>query len=193
MNPIAYQLKEIDRLMSELKMDYAILGGIAVSIYGEPRLTYDIDVNVMLGKEDIEGFLKKAKKHGFSPLPKNIRKFVKRTGVIPARFSKSGVTGLDDFIIAQNILEFQAIARARYTRVYSSRVKVIRAEDLLLHKLLSDRPRDREDAVGIIRRQGAALDARYINFWLKKVAKLGHRPALARLFRKLGSGPKGTG
>jgi hypothetical protein len=181
MNPIAYQLKEIDSLMGEMKALYAILGGVAVSVYGEPRFTYDIDVNVMLSKENVGAFIKAAKKHGFSPIPVNIGKFVEKTGVIPARFSKNGINGLSDFIIAQNMLELQAIKRARYRRFYSSRARVVRAEDLVLHKLLSERPRDREDARGIIRRQGSKLDSRYVNIWLRKVAKLTHRPYIARL------------
>jgi len=183
-NPIGYQLREIDRLMSELKAEYAILGGVAVSVYGEPRLTYDVDVNVILGKGDIERFLKKAKEHGFLPLPANIEGFVKKTGVMPLRFSKGGIKGRGDFIVARNPLEFQAIKRAHYVSVYSTRAKVIRAEDLVLHKLLSNRPRDREDAISVIKRQGAALDTRYINLWLGKVAKMSHMPALARFFKE---------
>jgi hypothetical protein len=182
MNPIARQLKEIDGLMVELKAAYAILGGVAVSIYGEPRLTYDIDVNIMLEKEAVGVFIKTAKRHGFSPMAPNIIKFVEKTGVMPARFSKKGISGISDFIIARNMLERQAIQRARYRRIYSARARVVRAEDLLLHKLLSDRPRDREDARGIIRRQGSKLDSRYVKAWLQKVAKLTHRPDVARLF-----------
>ncbi len=32
------------------------------------------------------------------------------------------------------------------------------AEDLIIHKIISERPRDREDVEGVFRRQGSSLD-----------------------------------
>ena len=62
MNPLIYQLKQIGKFMAEAKVDYAIIGGLAVSIYSEPRLTLDIDVNILLDTARLEEFLKTAKK-----------------------------------------------------------------------------------------------------------------------------------
>jgi hypothetical protein len=39
---------------------------------------------------------------------------------------------------------------------------------LILYKLISTRPRDHEDARSVIRRQGDALDDRYVLDWLRQ-------------------------
>jgi len=185
MNPVVYQLKQIDKFLSGMGVEYAVVGGIAVSIYGEPRLTMDIDVNVMLESGKVADFLKKAKKYGFSPVPSRIKNFIRKTGVIPMKFSKSRNEGLCDFIIAQNPLERAAIRRARLKKISSVNVKIARAEDIVIHKILSDRPRDLEDAGSILIKQRKKLDTKYILFWLKKVAEANRKPELIPAFKNL--------
>lgn len=185
MNPIEFQFRQLIKLMKEAKVDYTVLGGVAVSIYGEPRMTFDIDVNLIMDNNKIDNFLIKAKKLGFSPLPSDIKRFVRRTGVIPMKFSKNKVTGRCDFIIAQNILEYLCIQRARLKKIYSLNVKLISPEDLLLHKITSLRPRDLEDARGILVRQRGKLDRKYITYWLKKIAEANRKPGLLKLLRSL--------
>ena len=185
MNLLEYQLRQAVKCMEAAGVDYALLGGIAVSIYSEPRMTRDIDINIALNMEDTAEFLKKARKYGFRPIPPNINKFVKETAVIPMKFSKRGTIGRFDFIIAQNPIEFAGIQRARFKKIYGVKLKIVTAEDLLLHKLLSDRPIDREDALGILLRQGKKLDMRYINTWLKKIAKSSSALHLLKEFKEL--------
>ena len=62
MNSLDLQLESLVKCLTPEKINYVILGGVALSIYGEPRFTADIDVNVILDKGKIGEFLKKAKK-----------------------------------------------------------------------------------------------------------------------------------
>ena len=184
-NSFKYQLRHLVNFLEEIEVDYAVLGGIAVSVYSEPRMTQDIDLNIVLDMDDLAEFLRKSRKYGFRPVPPNINKFVNETGVIPMKFFKGGVAGKFDFIIAQNPVEFAGIKRARFKKILDVRVKIVAAEDLLLHKLLSDRPRDREDAQGIILRQGEKLDLEYVGTWLKKIDKLTSARHLLKEFKEL--------
>lgn len=174
-------ISRIVKLMAETKTRYAVLGGVAVSLYGMPRLTLDVDISIILEKDRVEEFLKKAHKLGFKPLVSNERKFVGYTGVIPMKFVKGGPLSRCDFIVAQNMLEYLAIKRARTVTLGSSKVKVITPEDLVLQKLSSDRPRDIEDARGVILRQ-EKLDTGYIHMWLKKISKMTKRTDSIRIF-----------
>lgn len=45
------------------------------------------------------------------------------------------------------------------------RVPFASAEDLILHKLFAGRPRDIEDAAGVVRRKGPELDWDYLRTW----------------------------
>lgn len=185
MNPAEFQLRQLAKLMKEANVDYAVLGGMAVLIYGEPRMTFDIDVNIVLDAGNINDFLKKAKRFGFRPLASNIKSFVKRTGVIPMKFLKDKITGRFDFIIAQNMLEYLCIKRARVRKIYNTNIKLISPEDLVIHKITSQRPRDLEDLRGILIRQRGKLDIKYIAYWLKQIAKVNRKLELLALFKTM--------
>ncbi len=184
MTSLASQLQSLVKFLIAQKIRYAILGGIAVCIYGEPRLTADIDVSIILDKERVGEFLKKAKKRGFRALIPNAKRIAKRTGVIPVGLKKGRRAGKFDIIIAENILEYTAIKRGRIKKIDSIRVRFISPEDLVIHKITSSRPRDIEDLKGILIRQRKRLDKRYIGHWLRKIDKA-NKSRLYRLFKRL--------
>lgn len=179
------EMAALARFFKAAKIKYAVLGGIAVLLYGEPRLTMDIDVNISIDKSKIDEFLKIGRKYGFYPIPKNIGSFVKKTGVIPMKFRKGKITGKCDVIIAENPIEFSALERAVTKKIGSVKIKVITPEDLIIHKITSSRPRDIEDLEGVIARQKGELDIKYIKLWLKKIAYANHKRGLIRLFESL--------
>ena len=59
MKILDFEVKAVVAFLSKEKIDYAILGGVAVSLYGEPRYTADLDVSIMLNKKSIKAFIKK--------------------------------------------------------------------------------------------------------------------------------------
>ena len=174
----------IAKLMAVTRTKYAIIGGVAVSLYGVPRLTLDVDINVILAKKKVGEFLKEAHKAGFMPLVGNELKFANDTGVIPMKFTKGEPFGRCDFIIAQNMLENLAVKRARTKTIGSYKVKVITPEDLILHKLVSDRPRDVEDARGVMLRR-KKIDTRYVRLWLRKISRITKKKDLLKIFNSL--------
>lgn len=185
MNPVECQLQALVKCLTAQRIKYIILGGIAVSIYGEPRLTADVDVNIIFDKRKINEFLKRAKKYGFYPSLPHIRKIVEKTGVIPMSFRKRKIYGKFDIIIAENILEYMAIKRGRLKKIASTKARFISPEDLIIHKIVSSRPRDNEDLKGILIRQEGKLDIKYIQYWLKKIDKVNKKARLSNLFKRL--------
>lgn len=185
MNFIEVQLKSLVEFLSAQKIKYVILGGIAVSIYGEPRFTADIDVNIIFDKKKIDEFIDSARKHGFCPTFPNIKKIIAKTGVIPMNFKKGKITGKFDIIIAENILEYAAIKRGRVKKIDSIKARFISPEDLIIHKIASSRPRDFEDLKGILIRQKGKLNIDYTRHWLKKLDTASKKSRLCRKFNKL--------
>jgi len=179
------QFKALKVLFNTLKIKYAVIGGMAVLLYGEPRLTLDIDVSAAIAKADVGKFLLMAKRFGFRPIPNNIMRFIAKTNVIPLRYSKGTSIGRCDIIIAQNAIEQETIERARPKKVGSVNMCVVSAEDLIIHKITSSRPRDREDLAGIIRRQKGKLDLEYIRRWLRKIDRVNAGPKLTGVFDNL--------
>ncbi len=63
---------------------YMIIGGQAVLLYGEPRLTRDIDITLGTGTERLVDVLKVLKELSLKPLPEDLQAFVKETMVLPS-------------------------------------------------------------------------------------------------------------
>ncbi|MFH1664938.1 MAG: nucleotidyltransferase [Candidatus Omnitrophota bacterium] len=186
MNPLESQIKALVEFLSSQKIKYVILGGIAVSIYGEPRFTADVDVNIILDKTGIDKFLELSKKSGFFPLFPNTKKIAKESGVIPMKHMKGKVEGRCDVIIAENALEYAAIKRGRLRKIGSVMARLVTPEDLIIHKITSFRPRDAEDLKGILIRQKGKLDIGYISEWLTKIDKAAKKSrSLSKLFDRL--------
>jgi len=99
--------------------------------------------------------------------------------VLPARHPPTGLRV--DFIFSTTPYERQAIARAVRVDVGGEPVPFASAEDLIIHKLFAARPRDLEDAVGVVRRGGDRLDWRYIDQWVAEFAQLPGREGMRRL------------
>ncbi len=177
-------LKALTAFLSKEKIKYAAIGGFAVLIYGEPRMTVDLDINIILDRKMISKFLSKAKRHGLLPLLSNTKKIAEKSGVIPLRFEKGKGGWRVDFILAENILEYVAIERAKSIKVAGVKLNVVSPEDLIIHKMASPRPRDREDLKGILLRQKGKLDIGYIQNMLKKIDK-SNKTHLRTQFRDL--------
>ena len=74
----------------------------------------------------------------------------------------------------------QAIGRAVRVRLGRQWVQVVAPEDLILYKLLADRPLDRLDARSVVEEQGRRLDRKYLN---RQARSLGLGKKLSLLLR----------
>ncbi len=156
-------LEKLARAFQAEKIPYMLIGGQAVLAYGEPRLTRDIDVTIGLAPEGLPRILKLLKKLELSPLPKDPRKFVEKTMVLPAGHAQTGARV--DIIFSISPYESQALKRARKIQVHTHKVCFAAAEDVIIHKIVAGRPRDLEDAQGILLKQ-KKMDLKYIRSWL---------------------------
>ena len=72
---------------------------------------------------------------------------------------------------------------ARSVSVRGQPVRVCTPEDLIVFKIVSDRPRDRDDVAGIIRTQGGRLDRHYLDPLVDGLATELGRPDLVDFYR----------
>ena len=147
------------------KIPYMIIGGQAVLLYGEPRLTRDIDVTIGADVSWLPDLLRAVEDIGLTPLPEEVDSFVNRTMVLPTRHHESGIRV--DFIFAFTPYEIEAIARAHKVPLGGQKVAFAQAEDLIIHKIFAGRPRDLEDVRSVLVRN-PDVDADYIRRWLRQ-------------------------
>lgn len=154
------------QLLEDLNAQYMLIGGLANAIWGEPRATLDVDISVAVPEAEIP---KVAARIGeaFTVLVPEPAAFVQETRVLPLE-SASGVRV--DLIFALIPFELEALDRARGVAIAGRMVRVVTPEDLILMKIISDRPRDVLDAEGVVRRHRASLDRTYLEPRLREFA-----------------------
>lgn len=142
-----------------------VIGGQAVLLYGEPRLTRDIDVTLGVGSDRLPSILTLLGEIPLRPLPENPEAFVGQTMVLPALHEATGVRV--DLVFSYTPFEREAIARARAVTLAGEEVRFASPEDVIIHKIFAGRPRDLEDVASILRNQ-PDLDRDYIRHWLEE-------------------------
>jgi hypothetical protein len=178
-NGIESALVRLAAFLEAAGVPYMVIGGIANLRWGRPRLTQDLDVTVIVPEPDLAAFLDRLS-GTYAVLPADALEFARRTRVIPARDS-AGVRV--DVILATLPYEEAAVRRAVAFPVGGRPVRFCTAEDLILHKLVSSRPRDHEDVAGIIARQGARLDRGYLDPRVAELAEGLEQPELLGFYR----------
>jgi hypothetical protein len=169
---------QLHRFLSGRNIPYVIIGGIAVQRWGEPRLTIDVDLAILLRAGAEEQSLREIVA-AFPPRLKDAVAFALEHRVLPIEVPGASPA---DLSLALPGFEEDAIARAVDYEVGPGRaVRLCTAEDLVVYKCVAGRPQDVLDVEGIVARQGDALDAAHIRRWLGEFAEVtGDREIPAR-------------
>jgi hypothetical protein len=131
-----------------------VFGAQAVTAYGVPRLSADVDVTLALHPDAPEQFARDMKNAGFA-LRVSDPDFVRRTRVMP--FVHIATAMPLDIVLAGSGLEEAFLDRARPTDLGGTVVPLIDLGDLLVAKILAGRPKDHDDAAGLWRLHGATV------------------------------------
>jgi hypothetical protein len=166
-------LVEISQILDELKIEYAVSGGIAVSVWGRPRYTADLDIVVEIGSEKkveelVVALLKKFKV-GYIDKETALLAY-KNKGEFNLIEPEYGLKA-DFFVIGQIEHQKLEIKRAQKKKIGNKLIKIISPEDLIIAKLrwyqISQSDRQLEDIVTVL---GAGnIDAKYLNLWVEKL------------------------
>jgi predicted nucleotidyltransferase len=156
-------LERIALGLEERQIPYMVIGGQAVLIYGEPRLTRDIDITLGVGPERLADVLALARASAWRVLVERPDEFVQRTFVLPLDDPQSGIR--IDLIFSFSEYERQALERVRRVSIGKATVRFAAAEDVIVHKITAGRPRDLEDVRTILLKHHE-LDLAYIRDWL---------------------------
>jgi predicted nucleotidyltransferase len=142
-----------------------VFGGQAVLVYGEPRLTRDIDVTLGVDPGELARVMDAVELLGLRVLTDNAAEFVTETLVLPAIDPETGIRV--DFVFSLSQFERAAIERSGPIDVEGVGVQFISLEDLIVMKLVAGRPRDLEDVAAILRKN-RSFDRNHVERWLRE-------------------------
>lgn len=166
MTALESALLETTAALERAGIPYMLIGGLAVSLWGEPRSTLDVDITIWTEPDELDRTVRDLCSE-LRAIPEDPGAFVRETRVLPAM--SSGHVRLD-IVFAALPEEKRIIRRAQPKIVGGKTVKVASVEDLIFMKLASERPKDVEDARLLLRRWRAALDRAYLEPRLKELA-----------------------
>ncbi len=178
---VADLLARLALALKHAGVDYMIIGGQAVLLYGEIRVTRDVDITLGAGPEALPRILDACRTAGLDCLVADPEAFVKQTLVLPSIDSSSGLRV--DFVFSFTPYEREAIRRAVDVPVAGVPVRFARVEDVIIHKIFAGRPRDIEDVRGVLRKK-RDLDIPLIRRWLRELGSATDRDLLS-VFEKL--------
>ena len=169
-------LERISLALDEAGIPYMVVGGQAVLLYGEPRLTKDIDITLGVTLESLGKVLALAQHNALNPLV-DPETFTRRTLVLPCQDQQTGIRV--DFIFSFSPYEAQALERVRMVKMGSVQVKFASPEDLIIHKVIAGRPRDLEDVKSVLIKN-PKIDLTYVRQWLREFTTALEEPFEAR-------------
>jgi hypothetical protein len=144
-------LVDLERVFRRLRVGWYVFGAQAAAMHGAARLTIDVDVTVALGELPTEALAQTLSAEGFT-LRIADREFVKRTRVLPAVHSASGIPV--DIVLAGPGIEELFLERVQTREIRGIAVPVACPEDIAVMKVLAGRAKDIEDVVAIVRALG---------------------------------------
>lgn len=174
-------LARLGRELDAADLPYMVIGGQAVLLYGEPRLTDDIDITLGATLDRLPDVLKLTTSMGLEPLV-DPDEFTRQTMVLPCRDTATDLRV--DLIFSFSPYERQALERARPIKMGDTQVRFASLEDVIVHKVIAGRPRDLEDVKGMLVKNPAA-DLAYIRTWLADFSATLGEPFLERFERVL--------
>lgn len=180
--PLLAALRDLVAWFQDTPTSGTVIGGVAASLLGRPRVTRDIDALVLLDESEWEAFLAKGARFGFVPRLSNALTFARQARVLLVRHEASGI----DIDIAFGALPFEeeAVARTVWRDVGGVRIPLPLPEDLLIMKAVAHRPRDMADIESILDAQ-PKLDLPRVRRWVREFSAALETPELLRDFNAL--------
>jgi hypothetical protein len=165
-------LAKLARALDAAGIPYMVIGGQAVLLHGEPRLTRGIDITLGVDATRLKRVLAAVEGIGLAAVVADVEAFIRTTNVLPVSYPPSGLRV--DLIFSFTPYELEAIRRAVAVIFDEVEVRFASAEDLIIHKLVAGRPRDIEDVSGVLARK-LSLDDGYILRWLESFREIVNR------------------
>ena len=160
-------LADLVKWMDVTKMPSMVIGGVAASVLGQPRLTQDVDVLAILPEADWANAVSTAASHGILPRIENPLDFARRSRVLLLRHAESGID--IDLTFGRLPFEQAAIDNSEIHNIGGLRVRLPRVEDLLIMKAIARRPKDLQDIEGLLAAHPEA-DVVAVRQWVREFA-----------------------
>jgi len=159
---------KVIRILNDLKVDYMIVGGFAVSYWGEPRATHDLDIVIELKTDKKDEWVRIFRKEGYYIDEEAVDEAVNLERMFNVIHPESDLK-IDFWIIKEDKYSRKRFERRVSQKLFGIKTFLASPEDLILTKLEWYRESDINkhflDAQGIFKVQKDILDLKYLKRW----------------------------
>jgi hypothetical protein len=181
--PLGLALRAVAEALSSLSTPGMLIGGMAVIARGVPRLTRDVDATVAAGELDARQLADAFAMHALVPRIADAVEFANTRQVLLLRHEVSGVDV--DVSLAWLPFELEAIASADALDLGGIRIRVARAEDLIIYKAVAFRPQDQQDIERLLTLYGQHVDLARIRRIIGEFAEAIEEPERLAAFDRI--------
>jgi hypothetical protein len=165
LTPLVAVLRDLVAWLKAGKVPGVVIGGLAASLLGRPRLTRDVDALVLVDQGYWADFMTAGTKHGFIPRRDDALAFAKETQVLLVRHQQSGIDV--DIVFGSLPFEKEAVARATWVDIGGIQAPLPLPEDLIVMKAVAHRPQDLADIEAILAAH-PKLNLRRVRRWVRE-------------------------
>ena len=158
-------LAALGTCFDSLGVRWYLFGAQAAIFHGVARLTADVDVTVLPELHSTGRLASAMEANGFRLRVTATDDFVARTRVLP--FVHSATRLPVDVVLAGPGIEEQFLDRAEFHVLEGVRVPIATVEDLVTMKILAGRPKDLDDAKGMLRARSEEIDLDHVRRMLQ--------------------------
>ncbi len=151
--------RSLARTFRRLRARWYLFGAQAAILHGAVRFTEDVDVTVAFADRPRSALIDALRRERFH-LRVDDEDFVEQTRVFPLLHEPTGTPV--DVVLAGPGLEEMFLEACVEIDIEGLKVPVASAEDVVVMKVLSARPKDIEDVVAILGARGSAFDGKRV-------------------------------
>ncbi len=169
-HPLIPILHEIVRVLDELDIPYQLMGGLAVRVWSFPRATFDIDLTLSSSPERLPALIGSLERGGFmvpEPFRSGFLDQLHGMNKVKVQLYQADRPPIDiDLFLVTTEYQRSAFSRRRQVELEDRKLWCMSPEDLILHKLIAGRDRDKADVSDLLM-AARPLDLDYLRRWAR--------------------------
>jgi predicted nucleotidyltransferase len=175
-------LGALQHLLQRFENHGVIIGGVAASLLGQPRLTVDLDAVILLSIDDLPKLIEAAASVGMIARRSDAEAFTRKNRVLLLQHKMSGI----NIDISLGVLPFEVemVERGQVFELGGLHVRLPAPEDLIIMKAIAHRSKDLED-IKAVAATHPELDKVRIQYWVEQFGEALELPNLWDEIEKL--------
>src|SRR3989338_6834316 len=164
-------LKFVVEQLNNSKVPYFLIGSFAVSYYGKPRATHDIDFKISLSQKAVKPLIEKFQKQVYIS-EEGIQDALKHQTMFNLIHFETN-TKVDFWILQNDAFDQARFKRKKTVSLFGLDTFITTVEDLIIIKLKwyqeSESDKHLNDIQGILEIQQDKIDKKYIQEWVGRL------------------------